>query len=53
VGDTHIDTVRWEGFKKYANEMRSGAMIYIASFIQTDSSIQKLMRGRGGFRDTA
>jgi hypothetical protein len=30
---------------KYAVEMGSGAMIYIASFIRTGSSIQKLIGG--------
>jgi hypothetical protein len=32
---------------KYAVEMDSGAMIYIPSFIQIGSGIQKLMRGGG------
>jgi hypothetical protein len=30
---------------KYAVEMGSGAMIYMPSFVKTDSAIQKLMRG--------
>jgi hypothetical protein len=30
---------------KYAAEMSSGAMIYIASFIQTGSGIQKFIEG--------
>jgi hypothetical protein len=30
---------------KYATEMGSGAMMYIPSFIQTGSGIQKLIRG--------
>jgi hypothetical protein len=30
---------------KYAVEMGSGCMIYISSFINTDSAIQKLIRG--------
>jgi hypothetical protein len=30
---------------KYAVEMGSGAMIYIPSFIQTGSGIQKLVEG--------
>jgi hypothetical protein len=34
---------------KYAVEMGSGAMIYIASFTKIDSGIQKLIRG---FTDT-
>jgi hypothetical protein len=34
-----------EGFKKYAVEMGSGAMIYIPSFIKVGSSIQKFMGG--------
>jgi hypothetical protein len=34
----------WEGFMKYANEMGSAAMIYLRSFINTDSGIQKLIR---------
>jgi hypothetical protein len=32
---------------KYADEMGSGAMIYVPSFIEISSSIQKLMGGRG------
>jgi hypothetical protein len=40
----HIqDTDWWEGFKKYAVEMGSGAMIYIPSFIKTSSGIQNLI----------
>jgi hypothetical protein len=35
------------GFMKYATEMGSDAMIYMPSFIKTDSSIQNLM-GEGG-----
>jgi hypothetical protein len=34
------------GFMKYAVEMDSGAMIYIASFIKIGSGIQTLLRGR-------
>jgi hypothetical protein len=34
---------------KYVVEMGSGAMIYIPSFIKTDSGIQKFI---GGYRDT-
>jgi hypothetical protein len=30
---------------KYAFEMGSGAMIYIPSFIEIDSAVQKLIRG--------
>jgi hypothetical protein len=30
---------------KYANEMGSGAMMYISSFIKTGSGIQNFMRG--------
>jgi hypothetical protein len=37
---------------KYAFEMGSGAMIQIPSFINTGSSIQKLMGRRGINRDT-
>jgi hypothetical protein len=36
----------WEGFMKHVVETGSGAIIYIPSFIQIDSGIQKLM-GRG------
>jgi hypothetical protein len=32
-----------EGFKKYAVEMGSGAMIYIPSIIKIGSGIQKLI----------
>jgi hypothetical protein len=35
---------------KYPNEVGSGAMIYIPSFIKTGSGIQKLMEG--GYTDT-
>jgi hypothetical protein len=38
----------WEGFKKYAVEMGSGAMIHIPSFIKIVPGILKLM-GRLGF----
>jgi hypothetical protein len=34
------------GFMKYAVQMSSGAMIYIPSFIQIGSVIQKLIGGR-------
>jgi hypothetical protein len=34
----------WEGFTKYATEMRSGGVIYIPGFIHIRSSIQKLFR---------
>jgi hypothetical protein len=30
---------------KYAVEMGSGAMIYMPSFLQTDSGVQKLVEG--------
>jgi hypothetical protein len=33
----------WEGFRKYAVEMGSGAMIYVPSFIKPGSGIQKLV----------
>jgi hypothetical protein len=33
------------GFRKYAVEIGSGAMIYIPSFIKIGSGIQKLIRG--------
>jgi hypothetical protein len=36
---------------KYAVEMGSAAMIYIPSFIQIGSGVQKLIRG-GGYTDT-
>jgi hypothetical protein len=32
-------------FMKYADEMGSGAMIYMPSFIKTGSGIQKLIAG--------
>jgi hypothetical protein len=35
----------WEGFKKYAVEMGSSAMIYMPSFMKTGSGIQNLMGG--------
>jgi hypothetical protein len=38
----HID---WEGFMKCAAEMGSGVMIYIPSFINIGSGIQKLNGG--------
>jgi hypothetical protein len=42
----HIQTANWwEGFKKYAVEVGSGAMMYELSFITTGSGIQK---GDGG-----
>jgi hypothetical protein len=37
---------------KYAVEMGSGAMIYIPSFIQIDSAIQKLIGGIYRHMDT-
>jgi hypothetical protein len=42
---TYIDTNWREGFMKYADEMVSGAMIYIPSFIKIGSAIQKLTGG--------
>jgi hypothetical protein len=39
------------GIYEYVVEMCSGAMINIPSFINIDSSIQKLIGG-GGFKDT-
>jgi hypothetical protein len=38
---------------KYAIEMGSGAMLYIASFIKIGSAIQKLFFLGGGYADTA
>jgi hypothetical protein len=38
-GYTYRHTQYWDGFKKYAVKMGSGAMIYI-HFINTDSAIQ-------------
>jgi hypothetical protein len=35
----------WEGFMEYVGDMNSGAMIYIPSFIEIDSDIQKLTEG--------
>jgi hypothetical protein len=34
-----------EGFMKYADEMGSGAAVYIPSFKTVDSGVQKLIRG--------
>jgi hypothetical protein len=45
MGYTYRHIASWVGFKKYAVEMGSGAMIYIPSFIKNGSGIQKLMRG--------
>jgi hypothetical protein len=42
--DTHTDTLMG-GIYKYTGEMGSAAMIYIQSFIMTDSGIRKLMLG--------
>jgi hypothetical protein len=39
----HRHTYWWEGFMKSAAEMGSGAMIYIPTFINIDSPIQKLI----------
>jgi hypothetical protein len=36
---------------KYGAEMGSGAVMYIPSFMKTDSGVQKLMEG-GGLGDT-
>jgi hypothetical protein len=44
-GYTYRHTDWWEGFIKYADEMDSGAMIYIPRFIKTGSGIQKLLDG--------
>jgi hypothetical protein len=35
----------WKGLMNYAVKMDSGALIYIPSFIKTDSPIQKLIGG--------
>jgi hypothetical protein len=48
---TYRHTDWWEGFAKYAVEMGSDAMIYIARFITIGSGIQKLMGG-GGYTDS-
>jgi hypothetical protein len=37
---------------KYAVEMGSGAMVYIATFIKIGSGIQNLVAGVGGFTYT-
>jgi hypothetical protein len=42
---TYRHTDWWEGFMNYANEMGSGAMIYIPVFIKIGSMIQKLVGG--------
>jgi hypothetical protein len=41
--DTYKHTDRWKRFMRDAIEMGSGAMIYMPSFIKTDSGIQMLM----------
>jgi hypothetical protein len=41
-GYTCRHTDSWEGFKKYAVEMDSGAVLYIPSFIKIGSGIKKL-----------
>jgi hypothetical protein len=52
--EMHIETHRlMEGFMKYAVEMGSGAMIYIPSFINIGSGIQKLMGGGYTEKQTA
>jgi hypothetical protein len=43
----HIQAYWWKGFMKYAEEMGSGAMIYIPSFIKIGSGIQTLIGGGG------
>jgi hypothetical protein len=40
-GYTYKHTDLWEGFKKYAVKMGSGAMIYIPSFIQIVSAVEE------------
>jgi hypothetical protein len=47
---THIDKDWWEGFKKYAVEMGSGAMIYIPSFYKDWLRYSKI--NKGGYTDT-
>jgi hypothetical protein len=42
--NTYTDTDWWEGFIKYAVEMRSAATIYIPNFIKTGSGIQELIQ---------
>lgn len=34
IGDTHIHTDWWEVFMKYADQMRSGAIMYVPNFIR-------------------
>jgi hypothetical protein len=43
--DAHTNRDWWEGFKKYAIEMGSSAMIFIPSFVKIGSGIQKLIGG--------
>jgi hypothetical protein len=45
VGYKYRHTDWWERFMKYANEMGSGAIINIPSFVKTGSAIQKLGGG--------
>jgi hypothetical protein len=44
-GYTYRHTDWWEGFMKYTVEMGLYAMIYIPTFIEIGSGIQKLMGG--------
>jgi hypothetical protein len=45
IGDTHTHTNWWEGLFNYAVEMGSGAMIYVPTFINIGSGIQKIIWG--------
>jgi hypothetical protein len=44
-GYAYRQTDKWKGFMKYAVEKGSGAIIYIRSFIEIGSGIQKLIGG--------
>jgi hypothetical protein len=44
-GYTDRPTDWWDGFMKYAIEMDSVAMIYIAGFVKTGSGIRKSSEG--------
>jgi hypothetical protein len=51
-GEIRIQTDWWERFMKYAVEIGSGVIIYIASFVKIGSVIQKLGGGGGTHAET-
>jgi hypothetical protein len=50
--NTYRHTDWWEGCVKHAVEMGDSALIYIPSFIEIGSDIQKPIEGGWGFTDT-